>query len=160
ILHDAPVEWSLRARRECAGAQVLLDDGLARLFHESGARPSGFQEAADAARVAFARFDAFVATELLPKAADTCACGAEQQDLLTFPDRPVRYVEQPTWVRAAAPSFYFLPYRSPAPFDHAPVVDYFVPPTADDSAVKLNHVVHHGSLGHHVQNWHAARAAS
>ena len=55
---------------------------------------------------------------------------------------------------------YFLPYRSPAPFDHTPVVDYFVPPTADDSTVKLNHVVHHGSLGHHVQNWHAARAAS
>jgi uncharacterized protein (DUF885 family) len=35
-----------------------------------------------------------------------------------------------------------------------------VPPEADDSTIKLNHVVHHGSLGHHVQNWFAARAPS
>jgi uncharacterized protein (DUF885 family) len=35
-----------------------------------------------------------------------------------------------------------------------------VPAEADDSTIKLNHVVHHGSLGHHVQNWFAARAAS
>ncbi|MGH2558525.1 MAG: DUF885 family protein, partial [Thermomicrobiales bacterium] len=28
------------------------------------------------------------------------------------------------------------------------------------AAIKLNHVVHHGGLGHHVQNWHACRAAS
>jgi uncharacterized protein (DUF885 family) len=40
------------------------------------------------------------------------------------------------------------------------VVDYFVPRGADDATIKLNHVVHHGSFGHHVQNWHAARAAS
>jgi len=26
--------------------------------------------------------------------------------------------------------------------------------------IKLNHVVHHGALGHHVQNWHAFRAES
>jgi uncharacterized protein (DUF885 family) len=30
----------------------------------------------------------------------------------------------------------------------------------NDSVIKLNHVVHHGSIGHHVQNWHAFRAAS
>jgi uncharacterized protein (DUF885 family) len=80
--------------------------------------------------------------------------------LLAFPNWPVRFVEQPRWVREAAPYLYFLPYRSPAPFDHTPVVDYLVPPTADDSTVKLNHIVHHGSLGHHVQNWHAARSLS
>src|SRR5260370_22799260 len=40
---------------------------------------------------------------------------AEHQDLLTFPDWPVRYVEQPMWVREAASSFYFLPYRAAAP---------------------------------------------
>ena len=28
------------------------------------------------------------------------------------------------------------------------------------SVIKLNHVVHHGGIGHHVQNWHAFRAAS
>ena len=26
--------------------------------------------------------------------------------------------------------------------------------------IKLNHVIHHGGLGHHVQNWHASRAES
>jgi uncharacterized protein (DUF885 family) len=30
----------------------------------------------------------------------------------------------------------------------------------NDSVILLNHVVHHGGLGHHVQNWHAFRAAS
>jgi hypothetical protein len=34
---------------------------------------------------------------------------AEEQDLLTFPDWPVCYVEQPSWVREAAPYLYFLP---------------------------------------------------
>ncbi len=29
----------------------------------------------------------------------------------------------------------------------------------NDSVIKLNHVVHHGALGHHVQNWTAARIA-
>jgi uncharacterized protein (DUF885 family) len=32
---------------------------------------------------------------------------------------------------------------------------------ANDTVIKLNHVVHHGGLGHHVQNWYAYhRAAS
>jgi uncharacterized protein (DUF885 family) len=39
-------------------------------------------------------------------------------------------------------------------------VEYFVPPGADDATIKLNHVVHHASLGHHVQNWFAHRASS
>ena len=30
----------------------------------------------------------------------------------------------------------------------------------NDSVIKLNHVVHHGALGHHVQNWYAYRGAS
>ena len=30
----------------------------------------------------------------------------------------------------------------------------------NDSVIKLNHVVHHGAIGHHVQNWHAFRAES
>jgi uncharacterized protein (DUF885 family) len=28
------------------------------------------------------------------------------------------------------------------------------------AAIKLNHVAHHGGLGHHVQNWHASRSRS
>jgi uncharacterized protein (DUF885 family) len=30
----------------------------------------------------------------------------------------------------------------------------------NDSVIKLNHVVHHGGIGHHIQNWHAFRSAS
>jgi len=95
--------------------------------------------------------------------------------LLTWPEYPIRYVPQPAWARAAAPSLYFLAYRSPAPCDRLPTVDYLVPPVdpemppdeqarrlraTNDSVIKLNHVIHHGGIGHHVQNWHAQRAAS
>jgi uncharacterized protein (DUF885 family) len=84
-------------------------------------------------------------------------------------------VPQPAWGRAAAPRLYFLPYRAPAPFDDVLPVQYLVPPleagldaaareerlrACNDSVIKLNHVVHHGGIGHHVQNWHARRAAS
>ncbi len=100
---------------------------------------------------------------------------AEEHRLLSWPDFPIRYVPRPRWTRAAAPSLYFLYYRSPAPFDDVRPLDYLVTPIepgmppdeqqrllrqTNDSAIKLNHVVHHGGLGHHVQNYHAARAAS
>ena len=100
---------------------------------------------------------------------------AEAPGLLTWPDYPIRYVPIPAWVRAAAPHLYFLAYRSPAPYDRAAEADYLVPPidpgmpaaeqarllrATNDSVIKLNHVIHHGGIGHHVQNWHAFRAAS
>lgn len=99
---------------------------------------------------------------------------AVAHDLVTWPEYPLRYVPQPLWARAAAPSLYFLPYRAPAPYDRAPIVDYLVPPVegmppeeqerrlraTNDSVIKLNHVIHHGGLGHHVQNWYAYRAAT
>jgi uncharacterized protein (DUF885 family) len=101
---------------------------------------------------------------------------AEAHRLVTWPDFPIRYVPQPPWAREAAPYLYFLFYRAPAAFDHLPVVDYLVTPIEPDmapeeqtrrlratneSVIKLNHVIHHGGLGHHIQNWHAYhRAAS
>jgi len=100
---------------------------------------------------------------------------ADEKDLLTWPDFPIRYVPRPAWSRKAAPFLYFLFYRSPAAFNRPDVHDYLVMPldpdggpeeTAtflranNDSVIKLNHVVHHGGLGHHVQNWHAFRAES
>ena len=106
---------------------------------------------------------------------DAAQSAAEARGLVTWPDYPVRFVPQPEWVRAAAPSLYFLPYRSPAPYDRLPIVEYLVPPidgamapdeqtrrlrATNDSVIKLNHVIHHGGLGHQVQNWHAQRAAS
>jgi uncharacterized protein (DUF885 family) len=77
-------------------------------------------------------------------------------------------------VRSAAAHLYFLFYHSPAPFDGLEV-EYLVTPieasmpadeqerllrATNDSVIKLNHVVHHGALGHHVQNWYAFRAQS
>src|SRR5262249_44778790 len=85
---------------------------------------------------------------------------AAERDLITFPDWPVHYVYAPEWARRAAPHLYFLPYRSPPPLDSPRQVDYYAPRGADDATLTLNPVVHHGSFGHHVQNWHAARAAS
>ena len=100
---------------------------------------------------------------------------AEEQELLTWPDLPMRYVPRPTWARSAAPYLYFLSYRAPAVFGRPPVHDYLVraidaSQPADvqeellrgynDGVIKLNHVIHHGHIGHHGQNWHAYRAAS
>jgi hypothetical protein len=227
LVRRAPPAWIDRARRECSGARVLLDRGVARLLAQKGVAHARLHEAARAASQAFARFDAFLVS--LPRAEAYAAGGevldllldaghaldmsadalerlglermaeAEQalaggpaveaddgpspeqylarfgalwteagavaraHDLLSVPDWPVHYVEQPHWVRESAPSLYFLPYRSPAPLDPPTEVEYFVPPYGPDvssSVIKLNHVLHHGSWGHHVQNWHALQAPS
>ena len=95
----------------------------------------------------------------------------ETHGLLTWPDFPIRYVPRPPWTRAAAPHLYFLFYRSPAAYGRPAVHDYLVAPLPEgdpadflrannDSVIKLNHVIHHGGAGHHVQNWHAFRAES
>ncbi len=106
---------------------------------------------------------------------DAARAAAEAHRLVTWPDFPIRYVPRPRWARQAAPFLYFLHYRTPAPFDRVPVLDYLVTPiepdmpeseqrrllrATNDSVIKTNHVVHHGGLGHHIQNWHAPRAAS
>ena len=67
-----------------------------------------------------------------------------------------------------------MPYRAPGPFDlpRVPVQPYLVPSidgtpaeqlarlrATNDAAIKTNHVIHHGGLGHHVQNWHAYHRA-
>ena len=100
---------------------------------------------------------------------------AEDKGLLTWPDFPVRYVPRPNWVQAAAPDLYFLFYRSPAAHARPPLHDYLISPfdssssdadqqlfleAHNDSVIKLNHVTHHGGIGHHVQNYHAFRSAS
>lgn len=106
---------------------------------------------------------------------DASKAFAEAHGLVNWPDYPLRYVPQPDWAREAAPHLYFLPYRAPSPFDHVPIVEYLVPPldsamssveqeqrlrAVNDSVIKANHVVHHGGIGHQLQNWHAFRAAS
>lgn len=91
-------------------------------------------------------------------------------DVVTWPDWPIAYAEIPTFTRDAAPYLYYLFYRSPAPFDPCVEYTYVVPPvpTADPelhlrawnrSVIRLNHVLHHGGVGHHLQNWHAYHRA-
>jgi hypothetical protein len=217
-IRAVPEAWIGRARHECSGAQLLMED-VATAFPVLGA-------GADLAARAFARFAHFLERQVKPTreyasggeafelllrhahVAGTDADGLERmaleriateedvlrttpaptdppapspttdyltcfealwrmvrdlardRDMLTFPDWPVRFVNRPPWAERAAPYLYFLPYRSPPLFDAPPVVDYLTPPGADDSTIKLNHVVHHASLGHHVQNWFAARSES
>ena len=93
---------------------------------------------------------------------------ADSANVVSWPDWPIRYVPFPEWTADAAPYLYYLYYRSPAPFDPYGTYDYVVPPLPADpaeadkhlrvwnhSTIKLNHVVHHGAIGHHVQNWFA-----
>jgi len=99
-----------------------------------------------------------------------CRARVAERDVVTWGDWPIRYVPYPEWTADAAPFLYYLFYRSPAPFDRFDVYDYVVPSIPvdraeahlrawNDSVIKLNHVVHHGAIGHHVQNWHAATRA-
>jgi hypothetical protein len=99
---------------------------------------------------------------------------ALQHDLLTWPDFPIEYRQMPQWARAAAPHLYFLFYRSPPVVDGPAVHRYLVPaidgepPDAvasvlratNDWVIKSNHVVHHGGIGHHVQNTRARNGQS
>ena len=97
------------------------------------------------------------------------------KELVTWPDFPIEYVPQPAWAREAAPHLYFLFYRAPAAYNRPPVHRYLVTPiepdmppdeqmrrlqATNDSVIKLNHVVHHGGVGHHVQNYNAYHGAS
>ena len=82
-------------------------------------------------------------------------------------DRLGRVRQRPIW--------YFLPYRAPAAFNRPSPHYYLVPPldpslsaaeqekllrATNDSVIKLNSCcVHHGSIGHHVQNWNVHRAS-
>ena len=101
------------------------------------------------------------------RAARECAVA---NDVVTWPEWPIRYAPYPAWTREAAPYLYYLFYRSPAPFDQYSVHEYVVPAlpaesadrhlrTWNNSVIKLNHVVHHGGIGHHVQNWFAYHRA-
>lgn len=100
---------------------------------------------------------------------------AVERGLISWPVYPIRFVPRPAWVRSAAPHLYFLFYRAPSAFDPVEVVDYLIEPLPEGgseaevervlrahnrSVIKLNHVIHHGGLGHHLQNWHAYRAES
>jgi hypothetical protein len=116
--------------------------------------------------------DYYAAFSRVWSAARTAAIEA---DLVTWPDFPIDYVPIPESDREAAAGLYYLPYRCPPPFGRPETHRYLVPPLAptgdsaeqlrqlratNDAVIKLNHVIHHGGLGHHVQNWYAFRSPS
>ena len=107
-----------------------------------------------------------------PRVWNAARTAAIDADLVTWPDFPIDYVPIPASDREAARGLYYLPYRCPPPFGRRETHRYLVPPLAadsdpaeqqrqlratNDSVIKLNHVIHHGGLGHHVQNWYAFR---
>jgi uncharacterized protein (DUF885 family) len=96
-------------------------------------------------------------------------------DLVTWPDYPIEYGPFPASDREAAAGLYYLFYRCPAPFGRPETHYYRVTPIEPEmppdereaklratnaAQIKLNHVIHHGGIGHHVQNWNAFRAES
>jgi hypothetical protein len=96
----------------------------------------------------------------------TCRQTLVDADIVTWPEWPIVYDEFPPFTRDAAPHLYYLYYRSPAPLDPYYEHVYVVPPLPDGdpeahlrawnrSVIRLNHVLHHGGVGHHLQNWHA-----
>ena len=103
-----------------------------------------------------------------------CRFISEENDLVTWPDCDIEFIPRPMWARGAAPKLYFLPYHSAPAFDEIPAVDCILAPidwsvpasqrlqmlkATNNSVIKLNHVVHHAALGHHVQNWYAYNRA-
>ncbi len=162
--------WCERSRVALlAEAKDALDETLARLDERArevaaGGWPEVQQRLLDAHPAR---------EEYLPayqRVWNACRERALARDLVAWPDAPIRYVPIPVQTRDAAPFLYYLHYRSPAPFDRLPTHDYVVTPIeagmpADEqqrrlratntSVITLNHVIHHGAIGHHVQNSHA-----
>jgi hypothetical protein len=165
--------WCDTPRAELkAAAAASLEEALARL--DERARPSGGWAAVQQ-RLADDHPSAGDYLAAFQRKWDACRAHAGAHDLVSWPDYPIRYVPIPRCTRDAAPFLYYLFYRSPAPFDPPAVYDYVVTPIDADldaaerdrrlrannhSVITLNHVVHHGAIGHHVQNHFAYHGAS
>ena len=148
------------AKERLEGARSELD-GLARSV--AGSWPDAQRQLAADRPTPDEYYSAFETTW------QACYELTDQTNVISWPENwPIRYVPYPTWTAEAAPHLYYLHYRSPAPFDPVTTHEYVVPalpadPDAADkhlrawnhSTIKLNHVVHHGAIGHHVQNWYA-----
>jgi uncharacterized protein (DUF885 family) len=167
--------WCTRPRSQLlAEARAALDEALARV-DERAAQIAGGGWAEVQARLAGTHPSTADYLPAYQQLWDACRERAKASDLVTWPSSPIRYVPIPIHTRDAAPFLYYLFYRSPAPFDALPVHDYVVAPVEADmppqeqerrlranntSVMKLNHVVHHGAIGHHVQNYYAYRGES
>jgi uncharacterized protein (DUF885 family) len=99
----------------------------------------------------------------------------QRENIVTWPDFPLEYKAIPEWARDAQPHLYFLYYRCPPRYARPDTYRYNVTPIGEglpgekqeallkannSYVIKTNHVLHHGGIGHHVQNWHALRSRS
>jgi hypothetical protein len=154
-----------RTRKEMlAEARTLIGEAEAQLEVVAKAAAGSWQAARERLEFAHPQQTEFLAA--FERTFSQCRMKTERHDLITWPDWPLRYVIQPEWAHEAAPHLYFLPYRAPAPEDSVRAHDYLVAPIPvgdpekhlrawNHATIKLNHVVHHGALGHHIQNWFA-----
>jgi hypothetical protein len=162
--------WCSASRRDLASAaRHALDEALAALDQRARvAAPGGWPEVQDRLAAVHPTTDGYLAA--FQQSWDDCRARAVEANLVSWPESPIRYVPIPAHTRDAVPFLYYLFYRSPAPFDRLPMHDYVVTPiehdmpsdeqrrrlrAANTSVIKLNHVVHHGAIGHHVQNYYA-----
>ncbi len=167
--------WCDRARDDLASeAGAALGEALARVERRArDVAPGGWAEVQQRLADRHPTTSSYLAT--YERIWTTCRHRAEECELVTWPDYPIRYVPIPVQTRDAAPFLYYLHYRSPAPFDRLSIHDYVVTPVEDSmdpeeqrrrlratntSVITLNHVVHHGALGHHVQNYYAYHGES
>jgi hypothetical protein len=171
----------LRGHWETRSRQDLLDEARSR-FEEAESLFSNMSKRSDpdgwagvSARLAELHPEPAWYLNAFESCWQECRQLALEQELVTWPDFPIRYIQTPSWARKAAPLLYFLNYRSPSPFDEFDVHEYLVPAidgkgdeeaqyeflrSVNDSVIKLNHVVHHGAIGHHVQNYYAKKSES
>jgi uncharacterized protein DUF885 len=162
--------WCASGRRElAAAARDAFDRALSELDRRArAAAPGGWPEVQERLADRHPTTSGYLAA--FQRTWDECRARALDARLVSWPDYPIRYVPIPPQTRDAAPLLYYLFYRSPAPFDRPAIHDYVVTPidetmtaeeqrrrlrAANDSVIKLNHVVHHGAIGHHVQNYRA-----
>jgi hypothetical protein len=162
--------WCPTPRHELTARSAdAFEEALARLHERARRRaPGGWPEVQERLAEDHPEPSEYLAT--FQEIWDRCRACADAHDLVTWPDAPIRYVPIPPETREAAPHLYYLFYRSPSPKRGRRVHDYVVPSLDADmpaderrrrlratnrSVIKLNHVVHHGAIGHHVQNHHA-----
>ena len=173
---DELFELLLRRGHRCARSPAELLRGARRQFELERAHldemakeiAGSWEEAEQAIAADHPSENEYLGSfERVWRAARECAV---ENDVVTWPEWPIRYGPHPRWTRESAPYLYYLFYRSPAPFDPYVVHDYVVTALPRESAerhlrvwnnsvIKLNHVVHHGGIGHHVQNWFAYHRA-
>lgn len=155
-------EIAAYARQELAAAKEALKRDLAAMGYTDWAAAS------DALASEHPKLDGYL--NRFEEVWDAAREHAIERELLTWPDFPITFEPIPDWARSAAPHLYFLYYRCPPAVDDGQAQRYRVPSLGDDperglrsvneAQIALNHVIHHAGIGHHVQNWHAARAGS